>query len=98
MKNYPAPAIWFYLPVILLYDLASVLRSILRQDLSRLIVPSSSVEIRARYDAWKGLGLMLAKRRAVQKRRRVPSWRLLAAMEGLAWPWDVASRYGHLSG
>lgn len=93
VKNYPAPAIWWYLPAIVLYDLASVIRSVGRKGAGSHAGPASSVEVRARIDAWRGLGAMLEKRKAVQKRRRVPAWRVLFWMDGVSWPWQVAARY-----
>jgi N-acetylglucosaminyl-diphospho-decaprenol L-rhamnosyltransferase len=68
LKNYPAPGLWFNLPLVLFYDLAA--------DLHRLIRERDTSSIRGRLAALARLPAVLHQRRVIQRQRRLP-WRLL---------------------
>jgi len=90
-KNYPMPQLVFYLPLILLYDLAAVLFTlIVRRDVSSW---------QGRLDGLKGLRRIGSKRQAVQALRQAALdqgrlWRY--PLSPLSWPWQVSLRYRHL--
>jgi GT2 family glycosyltransferase len=87
-KNYPTPHLWFYLPVIILYDLAATVYGIFtRRDLSL---------VRGRLAGLRGLGGALRKRRAARSLRRVSASKIIQSMAALSWPWKVSRRYAHL--
>lgn len=96
VKNYPSPWFWVYLPAIVLYDLAALLRAIARPEQGIRRLSLGRPEVRARIDAVKGLADAWHKRRLIQKQRRVSSRSLLAFLDGPSWPWQVAARYRHL--
>ncbi len=88
IKCYPSPQIFYYLPLILFYDLASLPYSIfVRGQLSSLL---------GRLVALGRLHQMLAKRRQIQRRKRV-GWeefrRLLTPLDS---PLALLKRYRHL--
>ena len=90
-KNYPMPRLLLYLPLILLYDGAAVLYTlIMRKDTSSL---------RGRLEGLTRLPAMWRKRRAIQAiyrealNRGRPWHRYLSR---LALPWQVPDRYKHL--
>ena len=72
VKNMPGGYFWLYLPQHLLFNLASVLLFTLRGQ--------GGVVLRAKWGALRGLPKMLAKRRVIQKRRRVAPGAVRAAM------------------
>jgi GT2 family glycosyltransferase len=90
-KNYPMPQLVFYLPLILLYDLAAVLFTlIVRRDVSSW---------EGRLDGLRGLRRIGGKRQAVQALRQAALdqgrlWR--RHLSPLSWPWQVSLRYRHL--
>lgn len=89
VKNYPAPALWYHLPLILGYDLASVLyATVFRRDISAL---------RGRLWALRGLPVMLRARRQIQRRRTIGFGELATWFAPLEPPWAVLDRYRHLS-
>jgi hypothetical protein len=89
VKNYPAPQFWLYLPVILFYDLGSALYA--------LIVRGRAATLRGRLAAAAGLPAVWRKRRAIQKRRRVPFSALAAHMSRLESPSTLLRRFEHLN-
>ncbi|HUX87896.1 MAG TPA: glycosyltransferase family 2 protein [Chloroflexota bacterium] len=94
-KNYPWPEILLYLPAILIYDVATVLLTPLFDR--RSVMPQVRMaSLTGRLAGLAGLAGALAKRRAIQRRRRVPPWRVLAAMENISPPWSIYQRYAHL--
>jgi GT2 family glycosyltransferase len=95
-KNYPAPDLWLYLPIILGYDLGTVLYSL---AFRRTETPYRTRLARAagRLAALGGLRRMLVKRASIQGRRRVPLWRVRAEMSAIASPWELQARYVHLA-
>lgn len=92
-KNYTMPRLLFYLPLILLYDWAAVLFTlVMRRDVSSL---------QGRIEGLRSLPGILRKRRAIQALRQdlahrggQPWHRLLSPM---ALPWQVPARYMHLN-
>lgn len=90
-KNYPAPRLLLYLPLILLYDGAAVLYTlIVRRDISSL---------QGRLEGLAKLPAMWRKRRAIQAMYRESldrgrPWH--RALSPLALPWQVPDRYKHL--
>jgi GT2 family glycosyltransferase len=88
LKNYPWPALLFYLPLILTYDLGSVCISLVqRRDANPL---------RGRLMSLSQLGTVLRKRATIQRQRKISSADLLNLMEPLSNPWRVYGRYQHL--
>lgn len=88
VKNYPGPQFYWMLPVILGYDLAAAAYGALtRGDLAG---------VRGRMAGLAGLPRQWAKRRQVQRLRRVPHSYLARRMSPLATPLAVAARYIHL--
>ena len=87
-KDYPSPQIWWYLPIIVAYDLAAVGYALIaRRDVTPL---------QGRLLGLRGLPDMLAKRHVIQRRRRV-TWRTMAAvMSPPESPLAVLRRYQHL--
>ena len=92
-KDYPMPRLLLYLPLIVLYDVAAVLFTLVsRRDTSSL---------RGRLEGLSGLFRMWRKRRVAQAlQRSVPQngkpWHRY--LSPLAPPWQVPRRYGHLGG
>ncbi|MBX3052745.1 MAG: glycosyltransferase family 2 protein [Caldilineaceae bacterium] len=87
IKNYPAPWLLFYLPVILAYDCMSVIGSTLRTR--------NLAALQGRLAALRQLPLFLKKRRAIQQRwHDANKWQML--MSPLAWPNSILKRYAHL--
>jgi GT2 family glycosyltransferase len=85
-KNYPAPHIWAYLPLIVGYDLASVTYAVLaRRDLSPL---------RGRLAGLLGLSRVLSARRTLI--RRCSSSAIMRQLAPLDPPWRVLDRYRHI--
>jgi GT2 family glycosyltransferase len=83
-KNYPFGRLWYYVPLVVLYDLAAVVYALAaRRDIHAL---------RGRMAGWAGLRRMWAKRRARGVHERLDvAW--LAPAEP---PWRVPRRYKHL--
>ncbi|MCJ7668226.1 MAG: glycosyltransferase family 2 protein [Anaerolineae bacterium] len=88
LKNYPAPEISIFLPVILFYDCASVLYALLaRRDANAL---------KGRIAGWRELPKVLAKRKEVQGKRSISFSALAGVMSPLENPFKVPGRYRHL--
>jgi GT2 family glycosyltransferase len=87
-KNYPAPQLLWWLPVIVLYDLAAAGYGVLkRRDFAAL---------RGRLAGLSGLSGQLRKRRQVQSARRVSFAALSRHLAPVSSPFGVLSRYRHL--
>ncbi|MHB1161292.1 MAG: glycosyltransferase family 2 protein [Chloroflexota bacterium] len=87
-KNYPAPQLYLALPLIVAYDLAATLYGVAtRRDFASLW---------GRLVGTAGLPRQWAKRRSVQRMRRVPFSTLAKQMAPLATPLGVLARYRHL--
>lgn len=88
LKNYPSPELFWLLPVIVSYDLASVVYAgFARRDWT---------PAKGRMAALRCLPAVLAKRKVAQSRRRVSSRVLGAHFAPLARPGKVLLRYEHL--
>ena len=88
VKNYPSPALFLFLPIILAYDLGSIPYTLLaRGDASAL---------RGRLAALRRLSHFWRKRREVQGRRTVPFATLAEYLSPLESPLAVLRRYRHL--
>ena len=88
IKNYPSPELFFFLPIILAYDLGSIPYTLLaRGDASAL---------RGRLAALRCLPHFWRKRREVQKRRTIPFAALASQLSPLESPLAVLRRYRHL--
>jgi GT2 family glycosyltransferase len=95
-KNYPSPDIWYYLPIILLYDLVGVLAMVLFSANGSRSTEARLASVAGRLAGLAGLGMMLAKRKAARRRWRLPKWRIMSQMGGIPWPWSMYRRYAHL--
>lgn len=95
-KNYPAPHVLLYLPAILFYDLASVLSAVFFLRMGGAAFGSRMASLAGRLEGFRTISRALRKRRSIQKRRRVPVWRLLAQMDPIALPWSLYRRYAHI--
>lgn len=88
IKNYPSPHFWLYLPLILLYDVGTILYT--------LLVRGDTSALRGRLAAFRRLPEAWRKRREIQGRRRA-SWkefqRFLNPLEN---PIVLMHRYAHL--
>jgi GT2 family glycosyltransferase len=88
VKNYPAPQLFLALPLIVAYDLAATLYGLIaRRDLAAL---------KGRIMGTLALPRQWAKRRNVQKMRRVSYSDMVEWMAPLATPLAVLDRYRHL--
>lgn len=88
-KNYPSPQLYLSLPLIVAYDLAAVAYGLaMRRD---------SAGLRGRLAGLAGLRRQWAKRRQVQKMKRVPFSVLARQMAPISTPFGVLNRYRHLS-
>ena len=95
-KNYPMPYLLLYLPVILLFDLAAVALVTLGPESASFPLASRAARVVGRIVGTLTLGRALAKRGSVQRRRRVPRWRVLAEMAGISGPRVLFRRHAHL--
>lgn len=95
-KNYPTPAVWLYLPIILFYDLVGVLATLLFAGSGARTLDSRLASLAGRTAGMIGLARALVKRRSVRARSRVPAWRVLSQMGSIPWPWSMYRRYAHL--
>jgi hypothetical protein len=87
IKNYPMPWLLYHLPVIISYDIAAILYTLIkRQDLHSL---------KGRWAAFIQLPRMLSKRRRIQMMFKTNKWQQNIHPHEL--PWQVSKRYRHLS-
>lgn len=89
VKNYPSPQFWWYLPLILLYDLGAIPYS--------LLFRGDTAALRGRLSAVRHLGVALRKRREIQSRRRTSFADLKAVLSPLEHPLALLRRYRHLN-
>jgi len=89
LKNYAAPELFLYLPIIVFYDLISIPYSLLiRGDIS---------PIRGRAVGLRGLPQALKKRRAIQRRKTIPFSTLARYFSPLDSPIKMLKRCRHLA-
>jgi hypothetical protein len=84
IKNYPFRSLWYYVPLVVLYDLVSVAVAIvLRKDVSAL---------RGR------LAALIQWRKMWSKRLRlaVSTSHAISLMQPVLWPWKIYQRYKHI--
>jgi GT2 family glycosyltransferase len=87
-KNYPWPQMLWYLPVILLYDLASIPYTLIwRGDWGPVL---------GRLEGLAKLKIALQGQRAAHSRRQIPAQQMLAELAPLSTPWVVWKRYAYL--
>ena len=85
-RNYPTPYLWWYLPLIALYDVGAILyAAVARRDLYAM---------RGRLDGMRGLRHAWQQRRGLL--RRASSARMMALLQPIQPPWRVMRRYRHL--
>jgi GT2 family glycosyltransferase len=88
VKDYPWPQILWYLPVILLYDLASIPYTLIwRGDWGPVL---------GRLEGLAKLKTSLQGRRTARSRRQIPARQMLAELAPLSTPWAVWERYAYL--
>ncbi len=90
VKNYPDPYLGRRWPLIVSYDLLAAAYAVL--------VQGRFAALRGRLASWGGLKRAWSKRRAIQRRRRVPAAEVDRWLEPLDAPWRLAGRYAHRSG
>lgn len=95
-KNYPSPAVWFYLPLILLYDVVGVIVTLLFATNGGRSLEARLASLAGRVTGLAEIGPALAKRKSGKLRQRVPAWRVLSQMGVIPWPWSIYRRYAHL--
>ena len=83
-KNYPFREIWYYVPLLILFDLAA--------GLYALIVRHDIHALRERLAGLRGWRRMYHKRRQPLSEERVD----IKFLEPVVWPWVVLSRYRHI--
>ncbi|HOU12364.1 MAG TPA: glycosyltransferase family 2 protein [Anaerolineae bacterium] len=84
-KNYPFYTFWYYVPLLLFYDVLAVLfMFVMRGDVHTL---------RGRWAGWRRISQMWRKRPHISTTERKDIAYLLAPV----WPWRVLHRYQHLS-
>ncbi len=88
VKNYPSPDVYFRLPAILLFDLGSILSTLLYPRRGATAWSARLATLRGRLFALRQIGVALKKRRAIQNRRRVPLWRWRSELEPIVWLQD----------
>jgi GT2 family glycosyltransferase len=95
-KNYPAFDLFAYLPLILAVESGATLVNLIGRR-SGLSWRARAAAMRGRLDAIAGLPSALSKRQDVQRRRRVPRWRVASLQGSVSWPWQYLARYAYLS-
>jgi GT2 family glycosyltransferase len=88
VKNYPWPQMLWYLPIILLYDLASIPYTLIwRGDWGPVL---------GRLGGLSKLNTVLKALREAHASRRIPGSEMVARMAPLVNPWKLWHRYSHL--
>jgi len=88
VKNYPSPELFLFLPIILLYDLASILYT--------LLVKGDTSSLQGRVAGLQGIPKMLRKRKIVQSKRITSLSALAKSLTPLERPFKVWQRYSYL--
>jgi GT2 family glycosyltransferase len=84
VKNYPSPDVLVNLPTILIYEIAASLSAIILRP-EPATAESRLAVIRGRLAGLRWIRSALAKRRIVQRQRRVPLWRVANELQPIAW-------------
>ena len=84
-KNYPFPALLWYLPIIALYEGMSLAVAWRERRLRSALA--------GRWEALRRLPMMLARRRRLVK--RISAQQMMARLHPVEAPWRVLRRYGH---
>lgn len=95
-KNFPAPEVWLYLPVIMLYDLVGLAASALLMGRDRRSLASRLAGVVGRLAGLASLRTAVAKRQRAPFQRRVSGWRILGQMASVPGPRALYRRYAHL--
>lgn len=95
-KCYPTPMLYVYLPGILAYDALAALGYLLAPPDPTTPLASRLAAIRGRLAGLRGLPRALAKRREVQRKRRIDGRRAAEMLAPLTPPWVVYRRFAHL--
>ena len=85
-KNYPAPQVWLYLPLIVGYDMAAVIYA--------LVMRGESSALASRIEGLWGVRRAWAKRRVLDK--QIQPANIFALLAPIESPWQVLQRYQHL--
>jgi len=88
VKNYPSPELFLFLPIILLYDLGSILYT--------LLVKADTSSLQGRVAGLQGIPKMLRKRKMVQSKRSASFSALAKSLSPLEGPFTVWQRYSYL--
>lgn len=83
LKNYPFKALWWYIPVLLFYDILAVGYQLLSNK--------NFDTLRGRWMGWRSAGEALAARPSFAARHDLPH------LSAITWPWSVWHRFQHLS-
>ncbi len=86
VKNYPLPHLWFYLPLILLYDGISLGAA--------LLGPQRWSALSGRLAGWR-VGPRAWRKRRILGTPALSSGAMHRLLAPSAWPWQVARRYQH---
>lgn len=85
VKNYPAPYVWLYLPLILLYDAASLAYALWRGQ--------GHSAWRGRWQGWTALRAVWRKRQAIQAPASTPPQEIFSWLQPVRAPWHVLRRH-----
>ena len=88
VKNYPAPQVWRYLPVIVFYEILSQGYALLKGR--------GLAALRGRLAGLARLPQLLRQRRQVMQNAPISAREVFVCLEPAAWPCQVTTRYTHL--
>jgi GT2 family glycosyltransferase len=92
-KDYPAPLVYLYLPVVLAYDLAAAFGYFFAPPAAGTPWRSRIAALRGRLAGLTGLGEALRARRTVQQRRRVSGREAREMLAPIEAPWRAYARF-----
>lgn len=95
-KNYPSPAIWFYLPIILLYEVVGLLVVTLTPGGTGSSLADRLAGVAGRVDGLAALPAALGKRREAAKRHPMVGRQAFLRMDGVRWPWFLIRQHARL--
>jgi GT2 family glycosyltransferase len=85
VKNYPAPDVFWHLPAIVLFNFLSSWGAVIQPRPEATTSAARLATLRGKLAALRRLPDFLTKRRQVQNRCRVPSWRVARDFRPIAW-------------